>query len=1021
MAEKDPAWEGEMFRLLAENVQDYALFVVDPQGHVLSWSKGAERLLGFAEAEVLGRPCDCFFTPEDVQSGVARKELDEALRTGRGEDDRWHLRKDGSRFWSSGVVTPLRDEGGRLRGFAKIMRDRTDLKLAVDTARERERRLQLLTDHAPVLIAQCDADRRYTFANKPYATRCGLHPRDLVGRRIRDVLGETAYAAIERHLDAALRGERVEFEVEIPYGGLGPQLMRCAYDPEFDPEGRVRGVVAAYVNVTEARRAGEALRESEERFARFMQHLPGLAWIKDERGHYVYANDAAVDAFGKPRGELYGRADEEVFPPETAARFRENDRKALAGGAGVRVVETLEHGDGVLHHSLVSKFPIPGPDGGPAVVGGMAIDVTEEVRTRAVLEESEERFRATFDQAAVGIAHVGTDGRWLRVNRKLCDIVGYRPDELLTLTFQDITHPDDLAADLAQVRRLLAGEITTYSMEKRYFRKDRSLVWINLTVSLVRTPEGQPKYFISVVEEITEKKRVQDDLARLTAASERRRRLYEAALSNTPDLVYVFDLGHRFTYANEGLLRMWGKAWDEAIGKNCLELGYEAWHAALHDREIEQVIATRQPVKGEVPFTGTFGRRIYEYILVPVVGENGEVEAVAGTTRDVTERKALEGRLRDQAEQLREADRRKDEFLATLAHELRNPLAPLRNGLELLQDARVDPESVQRVRAVMERQVVHMARIVDDLLDVSRITRGKVELRPERVDLARLVRHATEDHHASFGAAGVTMEVDVPEPPVWAEGDPTRLTQVTSNLLDNAGKFTPRGGTVSVRLSADPGSGQAVLTVRDTGAGIEPDMLPRLFEAFVQADRSLDRSRGGLGLGLALVRGLVELHGGEVHAASGGPGRGSEFVVRLPMQPEPAAITGMPEAPARDSRKLRILLVEDNRDAADSLKLLLEIYGHEVALAYTGPAGVQAAKACKPDVILCDIGLPGLDGYGVARQLRADPATAGARMIAVTGYGAEEDRRRSQEAGFDLHMVKPVDPLALREVVARAN
>jgi CheY-like chemotaxis protein len=254
--------------------------------------------------------------------------------------------------------------------------------------------------------------------------------------------------------------------------------------------------------------------------------------------------------------------------------------------------------------------------------------------------------------------------------------------------------------------------------------------------------------------------------------------------------------------------------------------------------------------------------------------------------------------------------------------------------------------------------------------------------------------------------------------PVWVEGDPTRLAQVLDNLLENAVKFTPRGGSVMVRLAADPGRGQAVLAVRDTGSGIAPDLLPRLFEPFAQADRSLDRSQGGLGLGLALVKGLVELHGGEVHAASGGPGRGAEFEVRLPMQPEPAALSRMPQAPPPKDKKLRVLVVEDNRDAADSLRLLLELYGYDVTVAYTGPAGVEAAKRWQPDVVLCDIGLPGLDGYEVARELRRHPSTARARMIAVTGYGGDQERARSRAAGFDAHLTKPADPTALHELLA---
>jgi CheY-like chemotaxis protein len=252
-------------------------------------------------------------------------------------------------------------------------------------------------------------------------------------------------------------------------------------------------------------------------------------------------------------------------------------------------------------------------------------------------------------------------------------------------------------------------------------------------------------------------------------------------------------------------------------------------------------------------------------------------------------------------------------------------------------------------------------------------------------------------------------------------GDATRLTQVLDNLLANAIKFTDRGGSVAVRVEAKADTRRAVVTIGDTGLGIDAALLPHLFEAFTQADRSLDRAKGGLGLGLSLVKGLVELHGGKVHASSGGPGRGAEFVVELPLQSEPAALLGMPVAPKVAETRLRILVVEDNRDAADSLRMLLELYGYDVAVAYTGPTGVERAKEWKPDVVLCDIGLPGLDGYGVVRELRQNQTTAKARMIAVTGYGGDEDRQRSQEAGFDQHLTKPVDPVVLQGIVAASS
>jgi signal transduction histidine kinase len=389
-----------------------------------------------------------------------------------------------------------------------------------------------------------------------------------------------------------------------------------------------------------------------------------------------------------------------------------------------------------------------------------------------------------------------------------------------------------------------------------------------------------------------------------------------------------------------------------------------------------------------------------------------ELEArVAARTTELSRANAL----------LADADRRKDEFLALLAHELRNPLAPILNSLEILRLAGADPEARERARAMVERQVRHLARLVDDLLDISRITRGKVRLRREWVDLARLVRTTIEDRRPTLERAGLRLTGQVPELPVWVNADATRLAQVLNNLLDNAAKFTDRGGAVAVTLTTEREPPLALLTVRDTGVGIDPAMLPRLFSVFAQADRSLERTRGGLGLGLSLVKGLVELHGGTVEAHSAGPGQGAAFTLRLPVAPEPAAFSELPTTAAADGRRLRVLVVEDSRDAAESLRTLLHLLGHEVTVASTGPEGVQAARACRPDVVLCDIGLPDLDGYGVARALRRDPVTAGARLIALTGYGQEEDRRNARGAGFDHHLTKPAATEDLLALLARGR
>ncbi|MEZ0230688.1 MAG: ATP-binding protein, partial [Planctomycetota bacterium] len=392
---------------------------------------------------------------------------------------------------------------------------------------------------------------------------------------------------------------------------------------------------------------------------------------------------------------------------------------------------------------------------------------------------------------------------------------------------------------------------------------------------------------------------------------------------------------------------------------------------------------------------------------------------------DVTARKQIENALRKSDEELRRRveelaaeDRRKDEFLAMLAHELRNPLAPLTTALHLIQ-ARVGAQAdVARPLAVMNRQTQHLSRLVDDLLEVSRITRGKIRLEREVIDAAVAVHRAVEISRPLIDAKKHDLKLVFPADTVWIDADLTRVAQVLGNLLNNSAKYTNEGGRITVTLAAE--GEEAVLRIRDNGIGIPKTLMPRLFELFTQADTSLDRSQGGLGIGLTLVRGLVELHGGTIQARSDGPGQGAEFIVRLPLAPAPVAVE--PEKTAdrlRTPAPCRILIVDDNHDAADSLSELLTESGHEVASAYDGAKALELAKKFLPDVVLLDIGLPGLDGYSVARELRRRHADAFI-LVALTGYGQEEDRRRAREAGFDHHMVKPVRLDALSKLLAQA-
>jgi signal transduction histidine kinase len=386
---------------------------------------------------------------------------------------------------------------------------------------------------------------------------------------------------------------------------------------------------------------------------------------------------------------------------------------------------------------------------------------------------------------------------------------------------------------------------------------------------------------------------------------------------------------------------------------------------------------------------------------------------------DMEERKRLEAELRRRVEEMTRADRRKDEFLALLAHELRNPLVPIRNAAQILKLLAPPDPPLRQAREMIDRQVGYMARLIDELLDVSRIARGKILLRKERLDLAALVLATLRDHQSALEANGLALELHLPASPLWMTGDPTRLAQILSNVLHNANKYTDTGGRITVRMETE-GQSVAVLRVHDTGIGMSPETLACLFESYSQADRSLTRSRGGLGLGLALVKGLVELHGGSVSAASDGLGHGSEFTIRFPLEGEAAP----PKTPSGTlpKRSCRILVIDDNRDETQSMKMLLELVGHRVAAAHSGSEGLTLAYEFQPEVVLCQLDLPGAtDGCAVAHALRHDPALQSAYLIALVGYGHEEEEQRLQEAGFDLHLTKPINFAELQTVLGSSS
>jgi len=679
---------------------------------------------------------------------------------------------------------------------------------------------------------------------------------------------------------------------------------------------------------------------------------------------------------------------------------------------------------------------------------------------------TEGEFRTAFERVAVGIAVVDLEYRFLEVNPKLCEILGYSRDELRAITAVDITHPEDTAETKAQVRRLLDGEFSNYSLDKRYVRKDRTIVWCRTTVTLLRDAAGGADRFVGVIEDITTRKSTEEALREETRILELLNTTgtaIAAQLDLRAIVQTVTDAATQLSGAKFGaffytVIDHEGKALRlytlsgapreafERLGKPRNTPVFDptfSGESIVRSRDI-----TRDPRYGTMsPHHGMPQGHlpVRSYMAVPVVSRSGEVigallfghpeadvftaraerlvagmaaqAAIAIDNARLYEAAQQELARRERAEAaLREADRRKDEFLATLAHELRNPLAPIRQAALIAKAAGATEAQKEWSHEVVSRQVHHMALLLDDLLDISRITRGNLELRLEMTELAAVIGAAVETARPLIDGKRHELSIILPEEPVRFGADPLRLAQVLSNLLTNAAKYTDPEGHITLR--AERTSEAITISVIDDGIGIPLESMNHLFGMFSQVRASTERSEGGLGIGLALARGLVELHGGTIEARSDGPERGSEFVVRLPLRAAEAprqkdAVTAA--GSARSGR--RVLIADDNRDAAESLAMLLQMEGHEVTAVHDGRDALSAFGAVEPEVALLDIGMPGLNGYEVAREIRRNARGRSVMLIAVTGWGQDKDKARALAAGFNHHFTKPIDPQRLNELL----
>jgi PAS domain S-box-containing protein len=631
-------------------------------------------------------------------------------------------------------------------------------------------------------------------------------------------------------------------------------------------------------------------------------------------------------------------------------------------------------------------------------------EVEERRRAEAALRRSEAWFRRIVETAAEGVWVIDAESRTQYVNRRMGDMLGLAAQDMLGRYPSDFLFAEDLeeARSLFRLKRM--GDDRPFDFRLR--RTDGAAVWCRIANRPLFDDGGQFLGVLGLFSDVTDRKRLEEALS----LSERH---YRTLADAVPGIVFTSEPNGFCDYCNQRWYDYTGLTEEQTLG--------EGARSAIHPEDRGRVEARwEEAARAAEPWVCQYRLRNadggYRWFLgrsVPLKDEGGRVVKWFGISTDIDDEKRLESALK-------EADRQKNDFLAMLAHELRNPLAPLRNGVYLLKEEVPHSSGAQEILGMMERQITHLVRMVDDLLDVSRISRGKIDLRKGPLELAGVIAQAVETCRPALEARGHQLTVSLPAEPLRLEADPTRLAQALGNLLNNSARYTPEGGHVWITAARE--GEEVVVRVRDNGAGLPDELLPtRIFEPLTQAARTLARSEGGLGIGLTLVRTLVELHGGRVEAHSQGPGQGSEFVVRLPAAGQPlpvsstagARATGGGPTPCR-----RILVVEDSRDVAGSLALLLRGKGCEVRIACDGLEGLDAARAFRPDAVLLDIGLPRLDGLQVARRLRQEPGLEGVLLVALSGYGTEEDHRRSREAGCDAHLVKPVDPKVLLGMLA---
>jgi PAS domain S-box-containing protein len=934
---------------------------------------------------------------------------------------------DGQTRWVTTVKVPLIEPDGTCDKVLGVATDITRLKEAEAALRDQVALQEQLTHVAAAVpgaicsfLLRADGSACFPYASPRIEDLYGVsrealardaapvfarvHPEDT--GRMRAAIAESA---------RTMTPWRDEFRFEHPQ--RGEVWVEGHSMPVRQADGSVlwHGYVS---DISERKRLEQRLRDSERLYRAIGESIDYGVWVCDPDGRNTYASESFLRMVGITQEQCSNFGWGEVLHPEDAERTIAAWKECVRTGGTWDIEHRFRGVDGQWHEVLARGVPVRNEQGEVLCWAGINLDISrmkraeaDVVRLNKELQRRLAELQAILDTAPIGLS-IADDpaGRHIRGNPAIERIFGLPAGAELSLgaaeppAYRVYSQGRELAVDELPMQRAVHGVPVTGQLLD-VVRGDGRRITLYSSAAPLFDEEGHPRGAVGAFLDITEIKRAEKALR----DSEERFRLF---MDNSPAVAWTKDERGRYVYLNKTYQERYAVRLSEWLGKTDAQL-WPPESAESFWRNDRAVLAADRPMEFQEEAPDRDGtRRTWLAFKFPFRDHAGR-RYVAGIGVDITDRRRAE-------EALQEESRRKDEFLAMLAHELRNPLTPIRNAAHIMRVLDPAEPRLRWVRDVIERQVAHLTRLVDDLLDVSRIVRGKVALQRETFDLWTLVHESLDGARPLIQAKGHRLHVRLPEGPVRIAGDRVRLSQVLLNLLDNAAKYTPSGGRIEVEARTE--SGAVVIQVRDNGSGIPGDLLPLVFNLFQQGERGLDRAQGGLGIGLTLVRRLAELHGGRVEARSPGPGQGSTFSVWLPLPAEPAA-RERPAAPNDQvpaGPRIRVLVVDDDAAVVESTALWLELEGHAVRTARTGPAALAQAREFRPDLVLLDIGLGGMDGYETAARLREIPGGERMSVVAVTGYGHEEARARSRDAGFDGHLVKPVDPAALADVLLAA-